>query len=214
MTKNTEARATVGHRLSQDLKALVDSDGELTLGRFFEALQDRGFGLVLMLLSLPSALPVPAPGYSTPFGIMLAGLAVQMMVGRHRPWLPKRAARLKVSRPLAEKMIQAALSFFKKVERLVRPRWSWASGQTGHRLAGVVIFFMACLMILPIPGTNTAPAGIIFLLGMALTEEDGLLLGLATGLGVLTSILYGVLLAIIFYYGATGIKEAFQFLTT
>jgi len=67
-------------------------------GEVFERIGDRGFGVLLIILSLPSALPVPAPGYSTPFGILIAVLALQMIAGRTTPWLPERAARTKLHR--------------------------------------------------------------------------------------------------------------------
>ena len=60
----------------------------LTLGEVFQRIGDRGFGLLLIVLSLPSALPIPAAGYSTPFGIIIAVLALQMLAGRTSPWIP------------------------------------------------------------------------------------------------------------------------------
>jgi hypothetical protein len=75
------------YALSADLQRVLDEHSD-TLGELRTALWDRGFGLSMLLLSLPSALPVPAPGYSTPFGIALVGLAAQMMMGRPTPWLP------------------------------------------------------------------------------------------------------------------------------
>ena len=69
--------------LSTDLKELL-SQGDargISIGHLLQALGDRGFGLLFIILSLPSALPVPAPGYSTPFGIIITILALQMMAG-------------------------------------------------------------------------------------------------------------------------------------
>ncbi|NEP28671.1 exopolysaccharide biosynthesis protein, partial [Moorena sp. SIO3I6] len=51
---------------------------------------ERIFGFIFVILSLPSALPVPAPGYSIPFGIVILLLAIQLIVGAKRPWLPKK----------------------------------------------------------------------------------------------------------------------------
>ena len=43
---------------------------ETTIGAILDLIADRGFGLILLILALPAALPLPAPGYATPFGIM------------------------------------------------------------------------------------------------------------------------------------------------
>ncbi len=42
----------------------------VTLADILLLAKERIFGFLLVILSLPSALPVPAPGYSTPFGIL------------------------------------------------------------------------------------------------------------------------------------------------
>jgi len=52
-------------------------------------------------------------------------------------------------------------------------------------------------MALPIPGTNTAPAFGIFLIGFALLEEDGLMLIL----GILASLVALVISLTIIFFG-------------
>ncbi len=162
-------------KLSTDLNHLLAkrSDTPLTLGDIFDRVGDKGFGLLLLVLSLPSALPVPAPGYSTPFGILLIILAFQMMMGRTSPWLPKRALQKAIPEKLARTMLGGAARFFGRVEHLVRPRFMWCSTRAGHFLLGLLVALMSVLMILPIPLTNTAPAMVIFIIGVSLTEDDG-----------------------------------------
>ena len=137
-----------------------------------------------MVLSLPSALPIPAAGYSTPFGIIFIALGLQMLAGRHRPWLPKWAAKRKLSRAFAEKAIGGAARWLTKIEKLVHPRLKWISSPFGSRFMSFVVVVMAMLMTLPIPTTNTFPAAVIFLIGVGLSEEDGLFCMGAMALGV------------------------------
>jgi len=201
------------HKLSEDLNYLlaVKSGQRITVGSIFEAMGDRGFGLALMITSLPSALPIPAPGYSTPFGILLVLLAAQIFLGREKPWLPSWARKIVINEKLAGLMIRGASQFFARVEHLIKPRWSWAMQRNGHIFAASIVAFMGLLMAIPIPGTNTAPAGVIFLVGVAITEEDGLFLALASIVGVLTSLFYAIILMMIFYFGAAGVSEAWSF---
>ena len=58
--------------LSDNLKrSLGDgSHSDISLKSILDNVEEQGFGLLLMTLSLPSALPIPAAGYSTPFGIL------------------------------------------------------------------------------------------------------------------------------------------------
>ncbi len=67
----------------------------------------KSFGLTLLLLSLPSALPVPAPGYSTPFGIALLLVSLQIILGRQSVWLPARMANIRIAPKLAAKQAKA-----------------------------------------------------------------------------------------------------------
>lgn len=80
-------------RLSLELERYFFEETALTkvtLSDILNLAGERTFGFLFVLLSLPSALPLPAPGYSVPFGVVMLVLAVQLVVGRRRPWLPQK----------------------------------------------------------------------------------------------------------------------------
>ncbi len=196
--------AAVDHKLSEDLQRLLDghTDEPITFGELVDQLGDRGFGFSLLLLALPSALPVPAAGYSTPFGIAIVGLAAQMVMGRSTPWLPEKVLSRKLSPGFSKKMLGAAIAFLKRVEHLLKPRMPVMHGRAGMAVAGTLMVLMGCLMILPIPGTNTAPAMVIFLVAIGLIEEDGLALSGAWFAGLGAVALYGTIIGIVVYTGS------------
>lgn len=190
----------------EGLLAREHSEAGLTLGEVFQRMGDRGFGLLLVVLSLPSALPIPAPGYSTPFGIVIALLAVQMLLGRTTPWLPARAAQIRLHGRFVDAMLGFFTRFFGRLEFLIRPRMRWVGSRAGLAGLGALVLLMACLMILPVPLTNTAPAIVIFLTGIGLTEEDGLFSLFAALLGVIATALYAVVLYLLVRFGLEGIE--------
>lgn len=194
--------------LSTNLKnALRTEDGgDITLRQVLDNVGREGFGLLLITLSLPSALPVPAAGYSTPFGILFIVLGWQMLIGRKEPWLPRKALDMNIKRSFAEKMINSAVKLFGIIEKLIHPRMRWINSQGGISLMSVIVIVMACLMILPIPLTNTFPAMVVFLIGVGLTEKDGLFSLGACVLGLAAVALYGILI----YYGLTMGWEVFD----
>ncbi len=200
--------------LSQELRALLRTDGEpLTVARLAERVGDRGFGLLLLVLSLPSALPLPAPGYSVPFGLLLLALAVQMLLGRSYPRLPQRLQRQALSPRLADHLLSGAAWFFRRLEWVIRPRMRWVGGRPGRVLMGALVAAMAMLMVIPIPLTNTFPAMVIFLIGIGLTEEDGLFLVGACLVGGLAVLLYAALVWAVIVHGpevVTTIKDAIR----
>ncbi len=172
-------QAADGHSLSQELQQVVAglNGQDTTLGALVDAIGDRGFGLLLMILALPAALPLPAPGYATPFGILMIGLSWQLLRGRDQPWFPERTRASKVSFKLLDFSVRNGRLPLRAVELLVRPRLSRLAGsKTFLAAVALVIMVMAAFMSLPIPLTNTAPSFVIFVLAAGILEEDGLLL--------------------------------------
>lgn len=198
--------------LGNALDALLDSKDERgpSISEITGAVGEKGFGLVLMVLSLPSALPVPAPGYSTPFGIVIGLIALQMILGRQTLWIPKKLKGVRIKPSLAKRMLGTAAKFLKKIERFIRPRQRWIRSRGGQAGLATVILIMSCLMMLPIPLTNTFPAMVIFLIGIGLSEEDGLLAIAAFGIGLLAVCLYAGIIYIFLTKGPEaidGIKD-------
>jgi hypothetical protein len=172
-----------------------------SIGEISLAVGEKGFGLVLLILALPSALPVPAPGYSTPFGLAISLVALQMLLGRSSLGWPKRIADLRIKTSLAGKLQKHAQRFLQFSERWIRPRQRWIRSTAGQALLAVVILLMACLMVLPIPLTNTGPAIVVFLIGIGLAEEDGLLALFAFALGCVALAAYAYIIYIVMTQG-------------
>jgi hypothetical protein len=210
-TQTDQARPT--HRsLAEALENALASEDQNgpSIGELTDAVGEKGFGLLLVLLSLPSALPVPAPGYSTPFGIVIALIALQMLMGRQTVWLPARLQRIRIKPSMARKMSGGATKFLRTVEHLIRPRQQWIRAQFGQSSLAIVILIMACLMMLPIPLTNTLPAMVIFLIGVGLSEDDGLLAIAAFAVGCVAVVLYSYIIYLVLTQGpeaVDGIKD-------
>ena len=150
---------------------------ETTIGAILDLIADRGFGLILLILALPAALPLPAPGYATPFGIMMALLSLQMMRGRKTPWLPQGVRQRVVTKSKLEWTVKNAGVPLRFVEWIIRPRLSGlARNRAFLALVGFIVLLMAISMSMPIPLTNTAPSFVIFVLAAGILEEDGLVL--------------------------------------
>jgi hypothetical protein len=194
----------LGETLAQLLRS-EDARG-LSIHEITGAVGEKGFGLVLMVLSLPSALPVPAPGYSTPFGIVIALIALQMLIGRQSLWVPAKLCGLRIKPKLAGSMLGAASRFLGKIERFIRPRQKWIRGRIGQGALALVVVIMACLMMLPIPLTNTFPAMVIFMIGIGLSEEDGLLAMAAFAVGCCAVLLYTGVVYLLLTQGAEAIE--------
>ncbi|MFT5681730.1 MAG: hypothetical protein ACI8RZ_002642 [Myxococcota bacterium] len=175
----SQTSATPDTRLSAELNDFLEQlEGkDSTIDDLINMIGDRGFGLLILLLALPAALPVPAVGYGTPFGILLILLGAQIAISRKTPWVPRRLGGMRIPFKLLSFSIKNARLPLRAVEMFIRPR---LSGLARHRIflpgVGVMIMLLAAMMSLPIPLTNTAPSFVIFMLAAGILEEDGLFL--------------------------------------
>ncbi len=162
--------------LAETLQGILNKyEKSPSIGELMEAVGDKGFGLLLIILSLPSAIPVPAVGYSTPFGICMVIIAAQIFIGRTEVQLPTRLKKIRIPLKLVRSITSFALGFLKKTEKFIKPRQRWIHSKLGHSILSITISIMAIFMIFPIPGTNTLPAMAIFVIGISIAEEDGLI---------------------------------------
>lgn len=166
--------------LSQVLIELAERDGErVAIGDLIDALSDRSFGPLLLLFAAPNILPLP-PGSSTIFAVPLILLAVQLLLGRRRAWLPRWLRDRSLQRSTFETMAIKLQPYLQRVERLARPRY-WLMPETiAERFTGFVVLVMALVLVLPIPFGNYLPAWAVLLISLGLSERDGVWLGIGT----------------------------------
>jgi len=164
-------------KLSLELEQLIGAANPegIRLGELLDTLSLSGFGFLLVVLALPSALPIPAPGYSTPFALVIILLALQIIAGRSAPVIPQRVYGKKISAKTIALIQKRGIPFLRIIERFSKPRFEILSrGRTFGLLLGIVILIVAIVMAIPIPFTNTVFAGAILLTGIGLANNDGL----------------------------------------
>src|SRR5262249_44302441 len=88
-------------RFSDELRRLAARlEGErIHLGSLEACLGRESIAGLLLILSLPLLLPIPAPGISVVVGIPLVLVSGQLLAGRRYAWLPVSIARRSVKRP-------------------------------------------------------------------------------------------------------------------
>ena len=201
---------SVQTHLSAELNDFVSGlqTEETTIGAVLDAIAVRGFGLILLILALPAALPLPAPGYATPFGLMMGLLALQMMRGRSTPWFPERVRKRKISKSKLAWTVKNAGIPLRFVEWIIRPRLSGlARNRAFLALVGFIVLLMSISMSMPIPLTNTAPSFVIFVLAAGILEEDGLVL---VGGLVLAPVAAGIAGVAVYYAWTHGLDAVEQ----
>jgi hypothetical protein len=171
-----DANAHARKPTSAILRALMsDAPGEtVTIAWLFDALRERSFGLVLMLMGLLALVP----GGSTIVGVLIIYPAVQMISARQAPSLPSFIAMRHISAARMAKLSLRAATLLEWVETFSKPRWQTPFRAT-KRVVGVVVLLLAPTLVWPFPFSQIIPAFVIVLLSLAYLEEDGVLLCVA-----------------------------------
>ncbi len=196
-------------RLSENIESIfaISEDGlPVTIQTIMNRVSVKSFGILLAILAIPSAMPVPAPGYSVPGGIALVILGAQLITRRAYPWLPQRILNKEVRVGQRPRLIRCMVLFLRFFEFFIRPRLAFVfSNPVCYRLLGAVVLLCGLSMCIPVPLTNTAPAFGVFLIGLGMLEEDGFLSGLGAAAGIVGLLLSLTVLTFIVMFGREGV---------
>jgi len=171
-------------RLSELFAQLArDADGPVSIGHIRDALGNRSFAPLLVLFAAFNLLPLP-PGTSAILGLPLLIVSAQMVYGAKQAWLPGALASRSLSADTFRGTMEWIIPRLIRIERVVRPRYWPFWRRRGERIIGTLAFVLAVVVTLPIPLGNWLPALSTALLGLALSERDGILLAVGGAVSV------------------------------
>jgi hypothetical protein len=176
----------------------------LTVGDLSDRLETEGLGLTLLLLTLPALIPLPGP-FGIVFGTLVAAVAVQILFGAERLWLPGFLRRRPVPQRILRNVIRAGLDWAEFAERGLREnRMIWLTGRRARMLLALPLLLMAVTIVLPIPLGNLLPALALIAAAIGFMAYDGL----AVLVSILIAIAAVIWIAILLYAGAAAIDYA------
>ncbi len=152
------------------------NDRPVTFGELLQATQGRGYHLLLLIIALPFVGPIPLPGFSIPFGLVVTLLGTRISLNK-MPWLPQRLLRRELPGPTLVKVLGAASRLMRGVEYFLRPRLGFVPAhEIFSRVAGFLIAISGLMLMLPLPlpFSNSLPAWTIILLAAGALGRDGL----------------------------------------
>lgn len=182
----------------------------VTLREVLGLLHGRGYVLLVMLLALPFCTPVPLPGLSTPFGLIITVIGARLAIGR-KPWLPARLLDTRLPPKIFEKVFAFTRKIILGFERLLKPRLLWVTASARlEQLHAVPIVICALMLLLPlpVPFSNIVPAwGILLLAGGLLERDGGFILA-----GYVASVVTIVFFAAIAIFGVGAVDVVWKWL--
>jgi hypothetical protein len=187
------------HQTLQDRLLLLQHTSEkqdsVHIKTILEILSGKGRLVILILLTLPFCLPLPLPGMSVPFGLLIAFFGVRMAFGKGI-WLPQRILSKKIKTHLLKKIVTKTLWLVKKMQVLTHPRLYWMCFHPVMKVVnGIVIAILgvALAIPIPIPFSNITAAWAIFILSFGIMEDDGLFILIGYLLLLITAVIYAII---------------------
>jgi hypothetical protein len=146
-----------------------DRPDSITVGELVDKAAQAGFGFLVAVLSL---IAIPFVGLSTPFGLAIGLIGIQLAVGRAKPWLPARFRRRALHMSMLDRILRLARRRLGWLARSTRPRWQ---ALVTPKLVGAAIVLLAALLALPlpIPGSNLVFIVPLLIYAVGLLEADG-----------------------------------------
>lgn len=190
--------------LAEQLNVLLKQANKeaITVKAVIDTLAGKGQAALLILLSLPFCQPIQIPGFSTPFGIVLAFIGLRIAFGRH-VWIPKMILDKKISYSTLNRISSIAIKITEKLRFFTSTRIVWlVQNHSLHIFHGLTIALLSMILALPlpIPFSNLFAAFPILAFGFGIVEDDGLMIILAYILTVICFSFFTVLI----WFGKEG----------
>lgn len=193
-----ELRAeSLGEKLETVIKKMPPT--EITLKEILDMIGDDSLMFLTIFLSLVFLVPVSIPGVSTVFGSAILLIGVSRLF-RRGLWLPDRIAHRTISAEKLTEVLNRALVWFRRLEKVSRPhRMNWLTTEGKIDIFNSLSFiFAAVLLMAPfgfVPFSNTLPAIALIFLAVGSMQKDGGSILLGHLFNIATVIYFSALIA-------------------
>ena len=185
-------------QVSKQIERWLASDADTTLGGLIDLFQAKSFALIFILLLGVPALPLPTGGATHVFEIIAMLVALQLVAGRDKIWLPERWRKVELGTGGGRtRFIHGLMKAIRWVERFSRPRLRFLfDHRASNSVFGLLVIAgsLGAFLAPPFTGLDTLPALGVVLLSLGVLLEDFAVVVLALiagGAGVLLEIALG-----------------------
>src|SRR2546429_821831 len=166
-------------KVSDQIERWLASDGDKTLGGLIDMFQEKSFALIFILLLGVPALPLPTGGATHVFELIAMLVALQLVAGRDKIWLPQRWRKLELGTGGGPtRFIRGLMRAIRWIDRFSRPRLRFLfDHRASNTVFGLLVIAgaLGAFLAPPFTGLDTLPALGVVLLSLAVLLEDLLL---------------------------------------
>ncbi len=164
--------------LSEELERWLSGTQPKTIGSLIDVFGEKSFAVLFVLLLAVPALPLPTGGVTHVFEVIAMLLALELIVGRRKVWLPERWRGRDISPQMRERFSQKLLPRIRWIERHSHAHLGFL---LSYRFSGIVFGLVTLALVVtafvapPFTGLDTLPALGVVLLALGVLLEDPLL---------------------------------------
>lgn len=162
--------------LTDDLKNFFeDTTTHNTLANLVKHLKEKSFAIIVLLLLLPSALPIPTGGLTNVFELIALFIALQMITRRPFLWLPQKLIHMELKWASDQRFVSAVTKYLQVFEKYLRPRFALVMRNPAFDVFAGIALFLGILGALTAPwftGLDTLPSIGVVVMALALVSED------------------------------------------
>jgi len=152
-----------------------NSSDKISINDLIASMNTGGFGLIMLIFSLPMIFPLPPP-FPSIFSIPPVIFSMQMMLGFKAPKLPKKFGNMSIKRVVLANLVEKSIYYLRKAEKLLRPRLYFLSNIIFERIIGFFTFIFSVSVLLPLPLSNFIPGVGVLITSFGLVGKDGLMI--------------------------------------
>lgn len=171
---------------SKHLDKWVKSKKPKTIGGLLENFAEKSFAILFVVLMALPATPLPTGFITHIFEVITIILALELIFGLRKVWLPKRFLDRELPESVVNKGIPYTIKSIRRLEKYSRPRLTTTinnNAMISFMGLFVLIFTFFAFTAIPFSGLDTLPAlGVVFI-GLAILLEDFILFVIGIVLG-------------------------------
>jgi hypothetical protein len=167
-----------GEKLSDRLEDWLGGEQPKTIGNLIDVFEEKSFAVLFVLLLAVPALPLPTGGVTHVFEVIAMLLALELIVGRRKVWLPDRWRAREISPEMRKRFSEGLLPRIRWIEHHSHAHLGFL---LSSRLSGVAFGLVTVGLIVtaflapPFTGLDTLPALGVVLISLGVLLEDPLL---------------------------------------
>ena len=186
----------------------------LAFGEAMDKLDNKAYTFTATLAVLPFLQPIPLGFFALIGSAAFIALGLQLYRGEQVLTLPVKIRSVTLSQRTRQTLINTCLKIIGFFRRYAKVRLSYlVQGKLGQQIGGFIFMAVGVLVAIPLGGVvpfkNLFPSLAILFYCTGEVEKDGLMAIFALICLVLTVIFYGLLIYIVWKFGAAAISHFF-----